>query len=69
MANELKLHDLLKFHPEWVKDPVPPWVFDILDKATLRELAVVSLQNTLEVQRLNMAATEKAIGIIQKAKL
>jgi hypothetical protein len=67
MAKQLKLHDILQFNPDRVKDEVPPWIFDFLDNATLRELSVVSLQTTLEVQKLRMAATEKAIRIIQRA--
>lgn len=69
MANKLQINELLRFNPDWVKDPVPPWLFEILDKNILRDLAVISLEHTKAVQELNIKSIDRAIASIQKAKL
>lgn len=34
----------LRFDPDWVFDPVPPWVFDRLDDDVLGELVSVQIE-------------------------
>jgi hypothetical protein len=68
MANGIRLNDVLRFDPGWAKDPVPPWLFEAFDKAVLKQLALVSLESTLEIQQINIRSTERAIEIINKAK-
>lgn len=68
MPNALQLNDLLRFDPDWVKDPVPPWLFPVLDRAILRDLAVISLEHTRAASELNNRAIEQAIGVLKKAK-
>ena len=46
MANE-PLNELLRFYPGPAVDPVPPWLFQILDRVVLRDLAVISLERTV----------------------
>jgi hypothetical protein len=69
MPTEFRIADLLKFNPDWVKDPVPPFLFEILDKAVLRDLALVSLEHSKTVHEANIRAIEAATTIIKKAKL
>jgi hypothetical protein len=69
MANTPQLHELLRFNPDWVKDPVPPWLFQVLDKALLRDLAVISLEHSRALQELNTRAIDQAITVLKKAKL
>ncbi len=66
--DRLQIHELLRFDPGWAKDPVPPWVFEILDRNILRELAVISLEHTKAVQELNIKSIDKAIASLQKVK-
>jgi hypothetical protein len=68
MANE-SLNELLRFHPHPVWDPVPPWLYPALDRAVLRDLAVISLERTRAAAELNNRAIEQAIGVLKKAKL
>jgi hypothetical protein len=68
MATEFRVADLLKFHPEWVKDEVPPWLFEIMDKTVLRDLALVSLERSKAVHEANIKAIDTATAIIRKAK-
>jgi len=63
------INDLLKFNPEHFTDPVPPWLFEVLDKTILRDLALVSLEHNKSLQELNIKRIDSAIAIIRKAKL
>lgn len=65
----VRINDLLKFNPDWVKDPVPPWLFEVLDKNILRDLAIVSLEHSRNVQELNIKSIDRAMEVIRKAKL
>jgi hypothetical protein len=68
MANE-PLNELLRFYPGPAVDPVPPWLFQFLDRAVLRDLAVISLERTRAMADLNNRAVEQAIAVLKKAKL
>ena len=68
MANGIRLNEALRFDPNWAKDPVPPWLFEVLDKSILKELALVSLENTLAIQQINIKSTERAIALVKNAK-
>lgn len=67
MAND-GINELLRFLPHPVWDPVPPWLFPILDRAILRDLAVISLEHSRAASDLNNRAIEQAIGVLKKAK-
>ena len=68
MANE-PLNELLRFYPHPAWDPVPPWLFQALDRAILRDLAVISLEHTRATAELNNKAIEGAIAVLKRAKL
>jgi hypothetical protein len=68
MANA-QLNDLLRFDPDWFTDPVPPWVLQVLDKAVLRDLAVISLEHRRAAADLNNRALDQAISVLKKAKV
>ena len=57
--------DSLRFHPEWVTDPVPPWVFDILDKAAQREIARIHLEMTKNILIAQQRAVEAAMAVVK----
>lgn len=42
---------LLKFNPEWIKDPVPPF-FSKLDRLAIRELAAAKREFTARVKEI-----------------
>jgi hypothetical protein len=68
IANQFQIVDLLKFHPDWVKDEVPPWVLFAVDKTVLRDLALVSLERSKAIAELNVKAINEAAAIIRKAQ-
>ena len=68
MAEKQDLHEMLRFDPGWVFDPVPPWVFEVLDKGVLRELAVVSIDLRQKVLHSELEALDKARDLIQKSR-
>ena len=67
MANE-PINELLRFRPHPAWDPVPPWLFQALDRVVLRDLAVISLERSRATAELNNRAIEQAIGVLKKAK-
>jgi hypothetical protein len=68
MANE-PLNELLRFYPGPAVDPVPPWLFQILDRVVLRDLAVISLERRRAAADLDNRAIDQAIAVLKKAKL
>jgi len=42
---------VLKFNPEWIKDPPPPFLKN-LDKATVKELAAAKKQFVAQVKEI-----------------
>ena len=42
---------VLKFNPEWIKDPAPPFLKN-LDKATVKELAAAKKQFVAQVKQI-----------------
>ena len=67
MANE-PLNELLRFRPHPAWDPVPPWLFQALDRVVLRDLAVISLERTRAAAEINNRAIDQAIAVLKKAK-
>lgn len=68
MSNGIQLHEALAFNPDWVRDPVPPWIRNFLDKALLRELAIVHLEYQKNLLELQVKTTERALGVIRQHK-
>jgi hypothetical protein len=63
-----QLNELLRFYPGPAVDPVPPWLFQVLDRAILRDLAVISLEHSRAAADLNNRAIDQAIAVLKKAK-
>ncbi|NGZ11123.1 MAG: hypothetical protein CV088_17360 [Nitrospira sp. LK70] len=68
MSNGVHLHEALAFNPDWVKDPVPPWIRNFLDKTVLRELAIVQLEYQKNLLDLQSKTTERALGVLRQSK-
>lgn len=61
-----QINDLLKWGPEMPHvDPVPPWLLVSLDRAILRELALISLERQRDIQQINLNTINKAINTIR----
>ena len=63
VASQTDLHELLRFDPHIISDPVPWWLFQHLDKGALNQLAQISLQRQKDV----LAAHGKALDAAMKA--
>ncbi|MGB7069971.1 MAG: hypothetical protein WBD22_10805 [Pyrinomonadaceae bacterium] len=68
MGNEFRLNELLKFRPMPHYDPVPPWLFELLDQSVLRDLAVISLDRHRAHLGADLKAAEAATALLKKAK-
>ena len=68
MANSAELNEILKMKIDWVKDPVPPWFIQYLDKAVLKELTLAGLEHAKAVQVANSAYIDRSIADVNKAK-
>lgn len=68
MANGSQINELLRFDPDWFTDPVPPWILQVLDRAVLRDLAVIGLEHRRAAADLNNRALDQAIAVLKKAK-
>ena len=62
------LHDVLRFDPDWIKDPVPPWIRNFLDKAVLRELAIIELEYQKNLLEMQAKVTDRALAVIRQSK-
>jgi hypothetical protein len=58
--------DILRFHREWIFDPIPPWVIDQLDKAAIRELGKIHMEMTKNILQAQLRAIEAATTIVQR---
>lgn len=63
-----KLSEVLHFHPKIWWDPVPPWVWDILDKNVQRELTVIQLEFQKAALDAQAKAIDRTIGAISKSR-
>lgn len=65
----LELNRRLRFDPGDFTDPVPPfWVFEVLDRSVIRDLAVINLERMRGLADLNNKAIEQSIAVLKKAK-
>jgi hypothetical protein len=63
-----KLSEALHFNPKIWWDPVPPWVWDILDKAVQKELTVIQLEFQKAALDAQSKAIDRTIGAISKSR-
>ena len=64
-----QISELLRYIPKYHIDPVPPFLFDILDKNILRDLAIISLEHSRSLQELNIKTIDRTITAINKANV
>lgn len=64
-----QLAEALQFDPWWRHgDPVPPWVFQILDRVAIQELAIINAQMTRSVLEAQLKAAEAVIKVVSKTR-
>jgi hypothetical protein len=52
------LPDVLQFHPRWWVDPVPPWLFQHLDREQVIELTRIKLEQHVKVLEAHLTETQ-----------
>jgi hypothetical protein len=62
------LAEILQWRPYPIGDPVPWWLFNEVDKATLVELAQISLARQVEELAVQTKALNAAIEVIGRAR-
>lgn len=62
---DLQIDPRLRFDPDWVMDPIPPWLFDRLKDEAIFRLAQVSLEHRRAVLQANLKAVEQSLEVIQ----
>jgi len=62
------LAEILQWRPYPIGDPLPWWLFNEVDKATLVELAQISLARQVEELAVQTKALNAAIEVIGRAR-
>lgn len=69
MADAPKLAEALHFDPWWRHgDPVPPWLFQLLDRTAQIEIAVIGLQAQRAMLDAQIKAADAALQVIAKKR-
>ena len=58
------LSPALRFNPQWIPDPVPWWIFEVLGESQRVAVAKIQLQLVRDTLAAQMAAVEKIQGAI-----
>lgn len=59
------LAEILRFKPFPQGDPIPPWIFERLDKARLGRLALVELELRKSILDAQLKANAQAVEIVK----
>jgi hypothetical protein len=62
---EQQLPHLLRFDPEWIKDPVP-WILQYLEKEAAISAALIRVDLQRQIYTAQAKAMEQLHGILQK---
>lgn len=69
MAEHISLHpelrEILRFRPFPIPDPVPPWIFEHLDRAQLGRLALIEMEMRNEILEASLKANAQAMEILK----
>ena len=69
MAQEdIRISESLQWNPKWHWDPVPWWFVERLDRAVLKNIAVIQLELQRDMLNLQAASIEQTLKIISKAR-
>jgi hypothetical protein len=58
--------ELLRFDPDWVTDPVPPWLLQYLNRSQLVQVAKIRQQLHINVLEHQLEAAQKSLEVIGK---
>ena len=62
------LPDILEFRPQWWWDPLPPWIFEQLQPAIVKELAIIKMEFEHQVLQAQLKAVEQSLALIRRAQ-
>lgn len=68
MIDRPELAETLQFRPRWWWDPIPPWVFQDLDRRIVVDLVQVQLDFQESLLKAQVKAIGRAREILQQAK-
>lgn len=57
--------EALQFVPEWIYDPVPPFIVQQLGREQLIQIALIGMEVRNEVLEASLKANAKAMQVIQ----
>ena len=60
--------EMFRFDPDWVTDPVPPWLLQYLNRAQLVEIAKIAQQTQINVLEQQLEAAKRGFEVIGKLK-
>jgi len=66
MANYEQIAPVFRFDPDWVKDPVPDWIFRRLDDRVLVELSEVYFDARRIALTAELEMLERVQSVVQK---
>jgi len=65
-GQQSELASVFKFIPDWIFDPVPPWLFTRLDDATINALARVHFDALRKGLQMQLEVLDQVEGIVGK---
>lgn len=69
MAQEdLRISESLQWNPKWHWDPVPWWFVERLDRAVLKQIAIIHLELQREMLNLQSQSVQRTLDVISKAR-
>lgn len=69
MAQEdLRISESLQWNPKWHWDPVPWWFVERLDRAVLKQIAIIHLELQREMLDLQSQSVQRTLDVISKAR-
>jgi hypothetical protein len=62
-----QIAELLRFNPDWIKDPVP-WILPYLSKVSILEVARIHAEFQKSVQAAHAKALDQFTAVLQKER-
>ena len=64
--DDLDISKSLQWNPKWHWDPVPWWFVERLDRAVLKEIAIVHLELQRDMLNLQTQSIKRTLEVISK---
>lgn len=63
-----RISESLQWNPKWHWDPVPWWFVERLDRAVLKQIAIIHLELQREMLDLQSQSVQRTLDVISKAR-